>query len=371
MADTLIIFVDSLGYDQATAMDFLRRWPGLHAVRPGFGYSVNVHAELFAGLRPDDVGYFCEWMVNPAQAPGRRYRLLLPLLDTIFRPYVLNRGLQRLLTRSYRPGHIMPNIPLRDLDKFAVAGEHILSPLFPQPTLFSQHPGLHVLPYRGIAAKGARDAEIVRQTLEALAGHRQLFVPLPDLDGIGHSHGIGSSEHQAHLARLDSWIGELAQQFRRRYPTGHLFVVSDHGMANVRGSIPLDIEARCGRMELRRYLCFSDATLLRVWIYDQALRRPLAKFLGSLPHGHVLSEAERRRYGLTHPAFGDVILVLGEGYCFEPSTFARHIPKAMHGYHPELPSQWGIFAHDGPPLPGPPPQEMVQVYPLLRDALRE
>ncbi|MBC8449714.1 MAG: alkaline phosphatase family protein [Chloroflexi bacterium] len=369
MADTLIIFVDSLRHDQAAAMDFLGQLPTLHPVRPGFGYSVNIHAELFAGLHPDDVGYFCEWMVNPSAAPGRRYRPLLPLLDTIFRPYVLNRGLQRLLTRGYRPDHVMPNIPLRDLDKFAVAGEHILSPRFPQPTLFSEHPGLHVLSYRGIAPKGSRDEAIARRALAALAEHRQLFVPLPDLDGLGHSHGVDRPEHNAHLARLDGWVAELAQEFRRRYPAGHLFVVSDHGMANVRGGVRLDIEARCGQPGLRRYLTFSDATLLRGWIYDETLRQPLADVLHSLPHGQVLTDEERQHYGLTNPDFGDVILVLEEGYCFQPSTFARHIPKGMHGYHPELPSQWGIFAHDGPPLGGPPPQDMVQVYPLLQAAL--
>ena len=169
MADTLIIFIDSLRYDQATEMGFLGRMPELCSVRPGFGYSVNIHAELFAGYRPDEVGYFCEWMVNPNESPGRRWHRLLPLLDAIFRPYVLNRGLQRLLTRGYRPDHIMPNIPLRHLDKFAVAGEHILSSRFPKPTLFSKHPGLQVLPYRGIAPKGSRDEALSRRALAALA----------------------------------------------------------------------------------------------------------------------------------------------------------------------------------------------------------
>lgn len=371
MADTLIIFIDSLRYDHATEMPFLGRLPGLHPVHPGFGYSVNIHAELFAGCRPDDLGYFCEWMVNPTEAPGRRWRRLLSLLDLIFRPYVLNRGLQRLLTRGYCSDRIMPNIPVRHLDKFALAGKHILSPHFPKPTLFSEHPDLHVLPYRSIAPKGSRDEAVYRQALAALAEHPQLFVPLPDLDGIGHNHGLGSGEHHRHLARLDKWVAELAQDFRRRYPEGQFFVVSDHGMANVRGGVRLDIEAHCGRSGLRNYLYFSDATLLRVWVYDEALRQPLAEFLGSLPLAHLLTEEERRHYGLTNLAFGDFILALEEGYCFEPSTFARHIPEAMHGYHPQLPSQWGVFAHDGPPLDRAPPQEMVDVYPLLKNSLQQ
>lgn len=371
MADTLIIFIDSLGYDHTAEMPFLGGLSELHPVRPGFGYSVNIHAELFAGCRPDDVGYFCDWMVNPKEAPGRRWRRLLSPLDVILRPYALNRGLQRLLTWGYYPDRIMPNIPLRHLDKFAVAGRHILSPHFPKPTLFSEHPDLHVLPYRTVAPKGSRDEAAYRRAQAALAERRQLFVPFPDLDGIGHKHGLGSPEHHRHCARLDSWVADLAVHFRHRYPSGHFFVVSDHGMANVRGGIRLDIEVRCGRSGLRSYLHFSDATLLRVWVYDEMLRQPLAEFLESLARGHLLTEEERRHYGLSNPAFGDFILALEEGYCFEPSTFARQIPKAMHGYHPQFRSQWGVFAHNGPPLDAPPPQEMVDVYPLLRDALQE
>ena len=265
----------------------------------------------------------------------------------------------------------MPNIALRDLDKFAVAGEHILSPLFPKPTIFSQHPTLHVLAYREIASKGSRDEVLHRAALAALDEHGQLFVPFPDLDGLGHRHGVDSAAHNGHLACLDDWIADLTREFRRRHPTGHIFVVSDHGMANVTAGVHLELEQHCGPTGLSSYVYFSDATLLRVWIYNQSLRRPLTDFLGTLPHGHQLTVDEREHYGLTTPAFGDIILVLDEGYCFEPSTFARHIPKAMHGYHPERPSQWGVFAHEGPPLRGRLPEEMIEVYPLLSQALQE
>lgn len=371
MTDILIIFIDSLPFALLPRMPFLgkqaQQWP----INPGFGYSVNTHAELFAGLLPDDLGYFGEWMYNPAQSPGARLRPILPLLDAIFRPYVLNRGLQFLLTRRYRPGHPMPNIPLRHLDKFALEGEHIQSPEFPFPTLFTQFPHLHALQYRGIGRpKGERDAYIFEQGLAAIPDHSALYVPLPDLDGFGHLYGIDGEPYLRHLARLDEWVRELSQTFLEHYEDGHVFVISDHGMVNVEKGVYLDIEEKIGRASEQTYLYFSDANLLRIWVFDPDLHPQLRVFLEEFGHGQLLDSAQRQEYGLTSPRFGDYIYVLDEGLAFQPSTFARHIPKGMHGYHPSRPGQQAALVHIGATsLPGVVPRRMADVYRVFKHFL--
>ncbi len=166
MSQALIIFIDSLPFVLLKKTPFLNSLPDKWGIEPGFGYSVNIHAELFAGLLPDDLGYFGEWMHNPQSSPGWQYRALLPLMDATFRPYVLNRGVQHILTKRYSKGHPMPNIPLRHLDKFALEGQHIQSPDFPAPTLFTQFPDMKMLPYRNIGRpKGERDAFLFEQVL--------------------------------------------------------------------------------------------------------------------------------------------------------------------------------------------------------------
>lgn len=365
----LIIFVDGLRADAVAEMEFLSGLPEIGAVRPGFGYSINLHAELFAGLRPDDVGFFCEWHLAPERAPGRRLRPLLPLLDALFRPYTLNRGVQHLLTRWYRPDHITPNIPLRHIDKFAVAGEPIFSPRFPAPTLFTLHPELRAIRAPRTVRKGQRDAWVVAQAREALNRHPALFLALADLDGLTHHAGVGSETYRAYLHRLDTWLASLHAEFRRRHPEGHFWVISDHGVANVEARVLLDIEKRFGPSGLRTFMYFSDSTLLRVWVFAGELREPLGDYLATYPAGRLLSAEERTRYGLTSPVFGDYILVLDEGHCFEPSYFARHVPVAMHGYHPELPSQQALYAHEGPIIP--PPATLLDVYTVLSEALQK
>ncbi|TFG69882.1 MAG: hypothetical protein E4H27_06665 [Anaerolineales bacterium] len=370
MRDTLIIFVDSLPYRTLSQMPFLNAAPEIWPIIPGFGYSVNIHAELFAGLLPDDVGYFGEWTYDPELSPGWKWRSILPLLDKLFRPYILNRGLQHLLMQGYRPGRIMINIPLRDLDKFALKGDHILDnpQSFPHPSLFSKFPHLKVLSIPHLP-KGERDLSLYRSALNTVHQEGSMLLPLPDLDGFGHAYGITGTPYRAHLDFLDASIATLANKYRAAHPDGHVFVISDHGMVNVAQGITLDIEAYAGKASSQTYVYFTDANLLRVWVLDEGKNDVIHTYLQQLGRGQLVTPEERQTYGLTSPGFGDFIFVLDEGLAFAPSTFARHKPAGMHGYHPLAPGQQAVCSHFGPPWQGDSPQRMSDVYHMLCSAL--
>jgi hypothetical protein len=366
---TLIVFIDALPYEQLSQLPGLCAWPWQARVRPGFGYSINLHAELFAGLTPDQVGFFGEWMPDAARAPGRRYRHLLGLLDAALRPYVLNRGLQTMLTRGYRPGRPMPNLPLARLGDFALVGEKVTSPAFGHPTIFTIHPHLQAISDRGLR-KGARDGQLVARAQRAIDdGVARIYVPLPDLDGIGHLHRTTSDRWRAHLACLDAWVDQLARSFLERQPQGDVFVLSDHGMADVTAGVEFAIERELGRQSPQRYLYFTDSTLVRIWLRDPDLGPAIADFLARGQPWRPISRHERETYGLTRADFGDHIAVLREGRCFEPSTFARHIPAAMHGYHPDDPSQRAVLLHRGAHPPTRAVDRSIHVFGVLNEAL--
>jgi hypothetical protein len=366
---TLIVFVDALPFAHLPRLPRLGRWPWRAGLRPGFGYSINLHAELFAGLTPDEVGFFGEWALDRSGAPARRYRRALPALQALCRPYVLNRGLQTVLTHRYRPGRIMPNLPLARLADFTIRGEKITDAAFPRPTMFSRHPELIRVAAEGLP-KGHRDAALLDRA-EALvrAGAEQVYLPLPDLDGIGHRCRTDSAEWNSHLRHLDQRVDVLANHFLARFPDGDVFVVSDHGMADVRGGVRFGIEAALGPARADRYLYFTDSTLVRAWASGPLHARRVADFVAGVPHLRVVTDDERREYGLTDPSFGGVIGVLDEGWCFEPSTFARHIPRAMHGYHPDVPSQQAVLLHRGAHPPAGPVQRTVDAHAVFEAAL--
>lgn len=370
MSQVLIIFIDSLPFVLLNKTPFLNSLPEKWGIEPGFGYSVNIHAELFAGLLPDDIGYFGEWMHDPANSPGWHYRALLPLMDTIFRPYILNRGVQHVLTKRYSKGHPMPNIRLRHLDKFALEGKHIQSSDFPAPTLFTQFPEMKALSYRGIKnPKGKRDALIFEQGMAAIQNHPCLYVPLPDLDGFGHIYGIDQQPYLDYLTTVDNWCRQLCQSYQQTYPDGHIFIVSDHGMVNVDQGVYLDIEEKIGTASADTFLYFSDANLLRIWVFDDDLYPAIQTYLEEYQHGQIVNESEREKYGLISPRFGDFIYVLNEKSAFHPSTFARNIPNGMHGYHPTALHQAGIALHSGPAWQNDIPQRMKDIYTMMYSAL--
>jgi hypothetical protein len=142
-------------------------------------------------------------------------------------------------------------------------------------------------------------------------------------------------------------------------------------MVNVDQGVYLDIEEKCGKASNDSYMYFSDANLLRVWIFDDALHAPIQTYLEQYPHGQILSDEERQTYGLTSSRFGEFIYVLDEKLAFQPSTFARNIPKGMHGYHPTVPSQQGVALHWGSPWTGDSPARMKDVYHMLNAVLEE
>lgn len=365
----LIIFVDALPFDDLGRMPRLAAWPWQARLRPGFGYSINLHAELFAGLTPDAVGFFGEWALDPDRAPGRRFRRLWPILGRVLRPYYLNRGVQSLVTRRYRPGRIMPNLPLGWLGDFAIHGEKVGEPGFGQPTLFSRHADLVTVAADGLS-KGRRDGALVMRAAEAIAGGaRQVYLPLPDLDGIGHADRRSGPRWAEHLAALDEWVALLGDAFLARHADGDVFVLSDHGMADVRAGVALGIEAAVGPSGWGRYHYFTDSTLLRVWVHDPELGEPIADFIDASEVASLVTHDERVAYGLTNPAFGDFIAVLHEGLCFKPSTFARNIPAAMHGYHPDVASQHAVLLHRGAHPPSGTATRTIDVFGVLDAAL--
>ena len=59
----LVIFIDALPYEVAKKFTSLKKY-NIAPLTPGYGYSVNLHAELFAGVTPDKAGYFGDMAYN-------------------------------------------------------------------------------------------------------------------------------------------------------------------------------------------------------------------------------------------------------------------------------------------------------------------
>jgi predicted AlkP superfamily pyrophosphatase or phosphodiesterase len=172
----------------------------------------------------------------------------------------------------------------------------------------------------------------------------QVFLSLVDLDGVAHKYGTSSEQYLKYIDFLDSKISELVELYMEiNQGYGEVIILSDHGMADVKEGFTLRLEKDIGPAGLETYLYFVDSTMMRIWILQDGLSERIESYLKNLIVGQIITKEERAKYGLRLKDAGDYFYILNEGYVFAPSFQRHRMDKAMHGYHPRLQSQHGIF----------------------------
>jgi len=340
----LIVFIDGLPHYELARTAALRAFPTVCALQPPLGYSPNIYAELYAGLTADEVGFFNEWTRD--EAAGRdRLNLFLgalaPVLDRTRATGLTSTLAHRLVGRVARRS--LANIPFRDLRWYAHRAVKVYDTArFPHETLFARHAFAVITgeQFRGI---GARDERVFAEGLEAIRQGGNVYLSFVDYDNLCHRHGVASRVVRERLQLLDHYVQLLDDTFRSLHPDASVFVVSDHGMVDVTGGYDLRIEDEFGPPHPQRYLYFPDSVMCRVWCRNAALLRAIRAWFGSLGVGRLVREDERQRWGVTDRAFGHLMFVLDPPVCFQQNFHGWRLPRAMHGYHPDHYSQWGIF----------------------------
>jgi len=340
----LIIFIDSFPYRFLKQTEFMKSFKKQYKITPNFGYSVNLHAELFAGLKTDEVGYFGEWNFDLQKNINLFDKIIAKLgFARRFSP-LIDRGLHRILNRYLK--YECANIPFQYLHLFSRIGGYPLKTGWKYKTLFDNYGFEKIVSDFLPLPLGDKDEYSFSRTLEVIDGGRKnIFVSFPDLDGIAHKFGINSLEYVKRIKNVDMHCKKLAEKFISYYSEGEIIIVSDHGMANATEPINLQLESKFGRVKPGKLVYFYDSLYLRIWVWDLSLKKEIISFLQESKVGNILTERERTFWGLSNSSFGDIIFLLKEGYAFVPNYFGLRLQKAYHGYHPELESQKGIFLH--------------------------
>lgn len=345
MTPTLTIFIDGLPFDQLPNMPFSLTLPSQARLIPILGYSVNCQTELFTGRSPDELGFWCEWSLEPETSPFRAGRLPLRWLGFLETPwlYPLKRVFHRVLDR-FAPVSYTKNIPVPYLPWFDETGHSVFSPTFDQTSLLD-HPKLTSFLYHQFPPGEDQDERIFRAALDHLRNAEQpgsVLLTLVKIDSCSHWQGVDSPPYQKVLADSDRYIRELTEAFLAREPEGIAFVVSDHGMSNIETTIRLDLEKAFGRPSTDTYTYFSEATILRVWVHDPELRDRIANHLDHIEGLRAFRDDEREADGITRPEFGDLIYYTDEGVQIVPSFWGPKPSFGMHGHHPRHPGQHGV-----------------------------
>lgn len=353
----LFILLDACRFDYINRQDapFLAevQQRGLSApAMPTFGFEPD--AAYLAGLTPRQSRGGAHYYFGTSNNPFAGLRWLPDWLEQgpEWSSKLLRYGLTRWIRwYSGQRDAGMARIPFQALPCFTPARSTALDSeyAFGAPSLFDALRAAGKSWFINVhPAHSVRADDVVRRVAGELRQPVDLvFLHIGDLDAAGHRYGPDSTQRRATLQRVDRALAALHSDISTRFGEPDLLILGDHGMVQVTSH--LSVSDSLHRLPLapgRDYHCFLDSTMARFWFTTPASRRMILAELEQLQHGHLLSEAECRTYGLPvgKNDFAEALFLADPGVLILPNYFQGRRPvRGMHGYAPEHPGQQGVF----------------------------
>ena len=374
----LVIFLDAVPQMMLEEhAQFLSKFGKSGAMTPGLGFSLNLFPELFAGISPDQLGYFNKWTLSQAMWNGEEQPRTNPILSSVARivdrttrgSQLLSRAIHKGFEKIYRQGNIA-NIPFEYLPYYVNNSLQDGDVSY----FFDELSYIEVVRFNEFRVPIDQQDEYAFEEacLKAREG-KSVFVTFGYLDHLGHLKGPESTEFKSRIELLDRWCEQLVDIFSTVSSDDFSVVIcSDHGMASVTEKVFLDLDKHIGRPSLSTYAYFLDSVIARIWVKTPALVEEISEYLSNLEVGRILDQELRSKYCTTNREFGDIIFMLDEGKLFWPGWYGGWFPKGMHGYMPtEKAQQAMIVAHQKSGLPQDfhLPTRSIEVYQAIRQLM--
>lgn len=351
----VVLLVDALGDTLARAAPgFAPGLPHRRRLETILGFSSGALPTIFTGRMPSEHGRWLMYRRADAGTPFRGFGGLRLLPRRARASHRLGRLLGRWVSaRGVRGYFHLYDVPRELLSKFDLAErDDLFAPGgLPGDSLWD------TLARSGLSWRGwnwrTPEAEALAQAGRAARGGDEslLFVYTADLDARLHREGSRGEGVRACLERYDAWIGGVLEAARERAEETWLYLLSDHGMVDVRATV--DVMGMLQGLRVRwpgDYLAFFDATMARFWWRTPGAREAVRERLGGLEGGRWLSAADLERAGARFERhdYGEDVFLLDPGVLMVPSFMGREPLAAMHGYDPSHPDMPGILWSNRP-----------------------
>jgi predicted AlkP superfamily pyrophosphatase or phosphodiesterase len=193
-----------------------------------------------------------------------------------------------------------------------------------------------------------------------------------EVDHEGHENGPDSPQTHEAIRAVDALLGKLFAEVRELALPLDIFVVSDHGMANVTGDVDMSKVADFGGVEIA-----PNATDFKFYSSDpKRIDRLYAELHGKDSRFEVYRPGEipERLHYSGNPRIGDLVALATEPVVLHLAPRpGQTLPKGMHGYDvARIPEMRGIFFAGGPDLKaGVTIDEFqnIHIYPLIAHIL--
>ncbi len=356
----LFVFIDACGWEIIRNDPFARVFaPRRKRLESVFGYSSTCVPSILSGSWPVEHRHWCYFVYDPEHSPFRRLRPLRWLPTAITSRRRFRRWLSKLLRGplKFRGYFDLYNLPFQHISLFDFTEKK--SPL--RPGGMNRGPNIFdFLETRDIAYHVSDPARDEAENLSDLAAQIRseridfAFLYWPELDGLLHRVGNQSPEVPARLREYEQRLEPLLALARAHYADIHLYIFSDHGMANC--DTLLDLKAKIDGLDVkmgRDYAVVYDSTMARFWFFGASARHEITRCLNDIPLGRILPDAELDQLHVLFPDryFGELIFLVEEGVLIVPSHMSERPIRAMHGYHPRARHSYAALLTNQPEIP--------------------
>ncbi|MFH1016710.1 MAG: ectonucleotide pyrophosphatase/phosphodiesterase [Pseudomonadota bacterium] len=194
-----------------------------------------------------------------------------------------------------------------------------------------------------------RNREILDDLVASLSLDREhrprlLMTRLGAMDGTGHRYGPASPQTKRRVLGIDRELDRFRSRLARIPGLGPvtLFVVSDHGMAEVKEVLSL---SRAFADKKIPGIAAVEASIFYLYLWDPLAAREVFGRLGEIAGARIFLASDWPAvFGKVNPRMGDLIGVTEPPRMFRWRQGSEEEPdKGAHGYDPALPEMKGIF----------------------------
>lgn len=324
----VIIFIDALPFDYVsrseTMKSLLEDFKNPIRLVPELGYSSNQHMALFCGKLPKDCGYLGDYSLGKKKS-SKQFKQLMT--HNSFVNYLLKR------LASIFSGELN-NIPIGLGSLFINDG---IYPLKNADSLKEADERYRRYQFHDI--KDLLDFDSFNKNVDY---SKDQFCVINQIDHAGHIYG---TEGKGYHREIDHLVSFLEKFFNNLHSNSSIVILSDHGMSNRPNKTSLDLEKVLGSQGDDKYIYFVDSSVCKLWYFDEEIRIKARKYFDSLRTGRLISEEDKKYWGVTDEICDD-IFVLNSTFYFEPQYFGfglRSKTLGMHGSLPECKDQHGIL----------------------------
>jgi len=349
----LYTFIDAFGWEVYQRYGFL---PDLllysRRLETTFGFSSAADPSILTGRYPDEHTHWSSFYYDPEHSPFKVFKLLSLLPRKIFDRWRIRHWMSKILATwfGYTGYFEIYSVPFKYLPYFDYLEKHdyfVPGGILKTDTIFD-YCVTKKIPYHCSNWRLTENENLdITNNVIKDGKIKFMYLYLPKLDAVMHAYGNQHPRVEEKIRWLEKEVAKVLEVARSHYDRVSLYAISDHGMANVTGSV--DLIARMKNSNLtfgEDYVAMYDSTMARFWFLKDQARSQIVELLQNVDEGYIISQQELQDMHVYFPdhKFGDLFFLMNEGILINPSFMGLNVIPGMHGYHPKAKDSYSFIA---------------------------